>query len=349
MLYAACFVTLSYLVGPRVSEILHLKAGCVEQRGEGARTLQVIVGAIFKKQPEYYGRPHEWVAPPAAVNAIRVLETLSAGHRKKMGREELWLRGTGTTGAREWEDDYAGALHLPEPQRIRLLLNRFSSWLVLPMHEGSAWRLSTHQGRKTFARFAALRDRTSLFALAQQLGHRERAVTDQGYSGSDYRLNSEIDAEILENSVGAWEQMLAAENLGGRGGAEIVSKRPRFKGSKLKEDLKTYARMLVDAGLTLGVCDWGFCVYREEQSACLGSKAGPNTERREPSTCATCKNFSVSKQHRAYWNDQIDRNHALLNEPLLPLQTLHVARRRMDEARKLVAQIDGRETSKTND
>jgi hypothetical protein len=107
--------------------------------------------------------------------------------------------------------------------------------------------------------------------------------------------------------------------------------------------------MLVDAGLTLGICDWGFCVYREEQSACLGNKAGPNTERREPSTCATCKNFSVSTQHRAYWVNQIDRHHALLNEPLLPLQTLRVARRRMEEARELLAQIDGSGICKKND
>ena len=32
MLYAACFVVISYLVGPRVSEIMHLKAGCVRSR-----------------------------------------------------------------------------------------------------------------------------------------------------------------------------------------------------------------------------------------------------------------------------------------------------------------------------
>ncbi|MGJ7497908.1 hypothetical protein ACSFA8_22900 [Variovorax sp. RT4R15] len=35
MLYAACFVVISYLVGPRASEILHLEAGCVQQRGDG--------------------------------------------------------------------------------------------------------------------------------------------------------------------------------------------------------------------------------------------------------------------------------------------------------------------------
>jgi len=73
----------------------------------------------------------------------------------------------------------------------------------LPDHEGKRWRLSTHQGRKTFARFCALRDRSGLLAMAQQFGHRERGVTDHGYAGSDYRLDQEIDAEILEQSVAA--------------------------------------------------------------------------------------------------------------------------------------------------
>ena len=202
----------------------------------------------------------------------------------------------------------------------------------MPLHEGKRWRLSTHQGRKTFVRFAALRDRSALFALAQHLGHRERGITDRGYAGTDYRLNREIDAGILEQSVSAWEHMLSTPQLGGRAGAEILAKRPRFRGARMKQDLKRYARMLVDSGLTLGVCDWGFCVYRQEHSACLGSTTGPNPLRREPSTCASCRNFAVSRQHRAYWLEQARRHEALLNEPALPTQTLKIARERLKEA-----------------
>jgi hypothetical protein len=43
--------------------------------GRNAETpITVIVGAIFKHQPEFHGRPHEWVAPSAAVQAIAVME-----------------------------------------------------------------------------------------------------------------------------------------------------------------------------------------------------------------------------------------------------------------------------------
>ena len=336
MLYAACFVVISYLVGARANEILRLEAGCVQRRGE----VTVIVGSIFKHQAEYNGRPHEWVAPPPAVRAVAVLEALSAGHRAQAGRAQLWLRRRYASGATEWQRVCAGALVVSSTLRMHYLLLRFASWLGLPQHQGKDWRLTTHQGRKTFARFAALRDGSALFALAQHLGHRERAVTDHGYAGSDYRLNQEIDAEILEQSAAAWEHMLATPGLGGRAGAEIVAKRPRFRGARLKQDIKSYARLLVDAGLVLGVCDWGFCVYRQEHSACLGNALGPNPARREPSTCGHCKNFAVSVQHRPYWVEQVTRHEALLNEPALPLQTLRIARERLNEARSLIRSID---------
>lgn len=340
MLYAACFVVISYLVGPRASEILNLHVGCVQRRGDGDSSITVIVGAIFKRQPEYHGRPHEWVAPPLAVQAIEVLEELSAPHRQQVQLPNLWLRRRQASSASEWQRPCPGNLAVPSTQRMRGLLARLAVWLALPQYEGKAWKVTTHQGRKTFARFAALRDRSALFALAQQFGHRERAVTDQGYCGTDYRLNEEVEAEIMEQSTTAWEHMLAAPALGGRAGAEIIARRPRFRGSRLKQDIKSYARMLVDAGLVLGVCDWGFCVYREGTSACLGNATGPNPARREPSTCARCANFAVSSEHRPYWAEQVHRSEVLLEEPMLPLQTLRILRERIQQAQGLIRVID---------
>lgn len=349
MLYAACFVVLSYMVGPRVSEILHLHAGCVRRLvGDAAGApVSVIVGSIFKRQPGYDGCPHEWVAPPVAVQAISVLEALSEPHRALTARPELWLRRRRGNGAWEWHEVQPELLEIASAPRVSHLLRRFGAALGLS-HLDKPWRLTTHQGRKTFARFAALRDRSCLFALAQHLGHRERAQTDHGYVGSDYRLNQEIDAEILNQSVAAWEHMLAAPGLGGRAGAEIVAKRPRFRGSRMKQDLRSYARLLVDAGLVLGVCDWGYCVYREEHSACLGNATGPNPARREPSTCARCQNFVVSAQHRPYWLEQVRRSERLLNEPALPLQTLRIVRARMNEARGLLRAL-GSDTAEETD
>lgn len=346
VLYTACFIVISYLVGPRASEILQLQTGCLQpftSDGAAADTpVAMIVGAIFKREAVYHGRHHQWVAPPPAAHAITVLEALSAPHRARSGRRELWLRSRGghRFGATEWHQSCSSALRVLSTGQMCLLLRRCSTWFELPLHEAKPWRLSTHQGRKTFVRFAALRDRSALFALAQHLGHRERGTTDRGYSGTDYRLNLEIDAAILEQSVSAWEHMLSSPRLGGRAGEEIFAKRPRFRGARIKQGIAQYARMLVESGLTLGVCDWGFCVYRQEHSACLGSATAPNPLRREPSTCARCKNFAVSTPHRSYWLEQARRNEALLNEPALPTQTLKIARARLQEAITMVRSID---------
>jgi integrase len=343
-LYSACFIVIAYLIGARVSEIVHLRSGCVcplqDGAGQNGTALALITGTIFKSEA-YHGRPHEWIAPPPAVHAIFVLEALSAPHRRRTHRKELWLRPRSHfRGAAEWQREHDDALHIPTTFRFNKHLNRFAAWIDIPPYEGKPWRLASQQGRKTFARFVALRDRTGLFALAQHLGHRERSITDTGYAGTDYALEREIDAHVLDQSVSAWEHMLSEPNLGGRAGQEILAKRPRFRGATMKEDIKSYARLLSEAGLTLGVCDWGYCVYREEYSACLGNPYGPDPVRREPSTCAHCKNFAISCHHRAYWQDQMCRHEALLNEPALPTQTLKIARTRFEEARAMVHSIE---------
>ena len=103
----------------------------------------------------------------------------------------------------------------------------------------------------------------------------------------------------------------------------------------------SYARLLAEAGLVLGVCDWGFCVYRQDCSACRGDAVGPSAERREPSTCARCKNYVATHAHYPYWLNQIERHEALLRNPVLPSQTLKIARERLTEALSMARSIGG--------
>jgi integrase len=345
LLYGACFVVISYLVGPRVSEILHLQAGCVQPSDRESADLvplgAMIVGAIYKGE-SYHGRPHQWIAPTPAVHAITVLEALSAPHRARAGGKDLWQRPrVGRFGISEWLLDSAVTPRVSDTRSANARVNRLARWLNVPSYNGRPWRLSSHQGRKTFARFVALRDRTALYALAQHLGHRDTRQTDAAYVGTDHNLEREIETAVLDASVSAWEQMLTAPTLAGRMGAEVLARRPRFRGARLKQEIRAYARMLAETGLTLGVCEWGYCVYREEFSACHGSATAPDPVHREPSTCARCKNFSVTEAHRPYWSDQVDRYEGLLNDARLPTQTLKIARARLEEARTLIRSLDG--------
>ena len=47
--------------------------------------------------------------------------------------------------------------------------------------------------------------------------------------GTDYALNQEIEADVLEQSVSAWENMPSTPSLGGRAGHETLDS--RFRGA----------------------------------------------------------------------------------------------------------------------
>ncbi|MDH8008402.1 hypothetical protein QIG60_26425, partial [Klebsiella pneumoniae] len=89
-------------------------------------------------------------------------------------------------------------------------------------------------------------------------------------------------------------------------------------------DVQTYVRFLMEeTDLRLGVCDWGYCVYRIETAACLGDERGPNPVLRTESTCLTCANFAVTAKHRSVWQERRARNASLLDQPGLD----HVSRK----------------------
>src|SRR2546427_742692 len=63
MLYCACYIVISYLVGARVSEVLHLLSGYVQSRAtygaDREAEITVMAGSLFKHQVGYYGHSHE--------------------------------------------------------------------------------------------------------------------------------------------------------------------------------------------------------------------------------------------------------------------------------------------------
>ncbi|WP_339527829.1 hypothetical protein, partial [Pseudomonas sp. EL_65y_Pfl2_R96] len=159
-IYDACFVVVSYLVGARVSEILGLQVGCIEQHpsGDGSERFAYLVGRIYKTARDAHGEVHRWVAPPPVERAMLVMERLSARLRAQSGRSELFLvmASNGLVGP-------AARINLPIVSTIiSRLNNQFAPFIALPHHEGEPWHLNTHQGRKTFARFVGKRDRTGL-------------------------------------------------------------------------------------------------------------------------------------------------------------------------------------------
>jgi integrase len=341
-LYDACFVVIAYLVGARVSEILGLQIGCVERQDSAAgdERFAYLAGRIYKTARGHHGDAHRWVAPDPVVRAIAVMERLSEPLRRRSGRSDLWLvtSSTGLIGpAVEIDLPTAGTI-------IRRLNELFAPFIDLPLHEGEPWHLNTHQGRKTFARFVGKRDRTGLHALQIHLGHVSRVMTDRGYVGTDFHLDELIDAHAQEETRAALEEVLTAAALGGKAGRRIAA-RSQFRGRTRDGDVQAYVDFLMaETDLRLGVCDWGYCVYRPESSACFGGEAGPNPALRTETTCSTCANFAVTARHRPVWEARRARNLKLLDQPALDAGSRTLAVARIAECDRILEQLDhGRE------
>lgn len=337
-IYDACFVVIAYLIGARVSEIIGLQVGCIEQHpsGDGSERFAYLVGRIYKTARGADGEAHRWVAPPPVERAILVMERLSARLRAQSGRPDLFLAmaSNGLIGP-------AARINLPVVSTIiSRLNNQFAPFIALPHHQGEPWHLNTHQGRKTFARFVGKRDRTGLHALQAHFGHVTRAMTDRGYVGTDFALDDLIDRHAQEETRAALEEVLTATALGGKGG-RMIAARSQFRGRTRDGDAQAYVRFLMEeTDLRLGVCDWGYCVYRVETAACFGDEKGPNPVLRTESTCLTCANFAATAKHRPVWQARRDRNADLLAHPGLDPVSRELAETRIAECDRILGDLD---------
>jgi integrase len=339
-LYDACFIVVAYLVGARVSEILGLQLGCIEQHpsADGREQFSYLAGRIYKTARDNVGTAHRWVAPAPVERAIIVMEQLSEPLRRRAGRTDLWLvmASTGLIGP-------AAQIETPVSGTVITRLNKsFAPFVNLPLHKGEPWHLNTHQGRKTFARFVGKRDRTGLDALQAHLGHVSRVMTDRGYVGTDFNLDELIDRHALDDTRAALEELLTAASLGGRAGRTIAA-RSLFRGRTRDGDVQAYVDFLMaETDLRLGVCDWGYCVYRVETSACSGDEAGPNPALRTQSVCLSCSNFAVTEKHVPVWQARRARNLSLLTQAALDPESRALAETRVAECDRILVEL-GRE------
>ena len=165
-------------------------------------------------------------------------------------------------------------------------------------------------------------------------------MTDAAYVGVDFHLADLIDAEVLAETRDALEDVLTATRLGGKAGHAIAS-HGRFRGRLREGDTREYVDFILrESDMRLGVCDWGYCVYRRETSACLGGEKGPNPVLRTQSACSTCANFAVTAKHRPIWAARRERNLALLSHRDLDDESRALATARIEECDRILEDLD---------
>lgn len=334
-LVEACFIVIAGFVGMRVSEILSMRLGAVELLpiGETGMTQAYVTARLFKTVDDPDGRLERWIAPAPVVRAVELLETLSAPLREASGRAEIFLT----------KNTQYGEIVPVTNMHMGWRINDFARVVGVPHHDGKPWPFSTHQFRKTFARFIARRDRSQLLGLAEHFKHASVAMTARGYVGSDFDLHELVDHEARAETAAALDRLLAAKRLGGRMGERIVSGNARFRGRAGEQMRRDYiAFILEETDLRIHACDYGWCVFQQETARCGGGHV-PDEARRAPAVCLTCANMVVDGRHRTYWLDRRARNTALL--PRANAMTAAVLSEAIQQCDGVLAQIgdDGKQ------
>jgi integrase len=304
-LVAACYIVIAGFVGMRVSEILSMRVGAIEHRpiGETGVAQAYVVARLFKTVDDPGGRLERWIAPAPVVRAVELLERLSAPLRAAAGRDDLFLV----------KNTQYGEIVPVTQMHMGVRINDFARHVGVPPHEGEPWSFSTHQFRKTFARFVARRDRSQLLGLAEHYKHASVAMTARGYVGSDFDLHQLVDHEGRAETAAALDRLLTSDRLAGRMGERIAAD-ARFRGRAGEQVRRDYiAFVLNETDLRIHACDYGWCVFQAETARC-GGEAAPSEAGRSPAVCLSCANMVIEQRHASYWRDRKDRNAALMGD-----------------------------------
>jgi integrase len=330
----ACVFLLLVLVGFRASELLSLNRDClVIEHGPDDVRMGYLRGIAAKQS----GRSRRWIAD---VPVEKVIETLlaftkftSAGTRKVRSDALLLNRSTGSPLF--WVGSKPGRWGRSTLQeRLRAF-----ACSGLRKDKVNVAHMHPHMLRKTFAQLAVLRDKSMLDAVSAQLGHAYRSFTDDNYVGMDHSLVRLIKEEDRKELARGLETLLTCRAVGGKAAAGLDGVRAQVAKFRGRRMLVTLIETLIDKGVVLAPCDWGFCVYSRDYSACGGDDNGPNAITRSPDVCAGCQNLFVTEKHLLWWSDRAQDQQDFLKRKNIPLQAREIVENKLRKTRGVLTRI----------
>lgn len=346
-LETACFIVITFTCGPRVSEVRRATSSSIKSEiGTSGEDVAFYYAKRSKKRyPQATRSPESpdgddfpWVLSPAAANAFHILERLSKPAREKSGIDNLWLT---MTGRALWPINAVNNHTIASNCAINGRMRSFALFIDLAGKTGWCGSLHTHMGRKSLARFIAKRDRSVLEDLAVQYSHTSAYSVDVHYSRPDSEFRRLVKEELR------CEMESVATELVGLPPSVV------FLANKEVEKTKTASnffgqfitaadvKVMLARGTVLVPCQWGVCMYRQETSACMGSKSEPNPVNRSPEVCARCSNFISTPKHKIWWENFREDSAHLLRQSNLPAQTRLLLLSRVKDAEEILNVIGG--------
>ncbi|WP_426143809.1 hypothetical protein [Pseudomonas sp. DWP3-1-2] len=340
-LSTACFITITFTCGQRVSEVRRASSTSVVSRIHDSGFEHFYYNAPRSKRRysaedrRSDGTGHSnfpWILSPAAVEAFNILIKLSKPAREKGGMDNLWLTSCGNS---LWPFFPKKAFSVLSPSQINIRINNFASFIDLEANTGWKGRLHSHMGRKHLARFVAKRDRSALGDLAQQYSHLSADSIDMSYAKPDSEFQRMLTEELSSEMAKVGHALLEASESGvySTPGNDRVGK---FVGELRKaRDIK----LLFSSGTLMIPCQWGVCLYMQQTSACEGTKTKPDIVKRSPLVCSKCTNFVATSRNLLWWLEFKTDCNKVLSQSNLPVQTKLLLEKRLAAAETVIEKI----------
>ena len=293
-------VVIWFMAGLRSGEPMRLRHKCLVSVTTTNGVETALHGTLSKTK-----REHDWVACKPVVAAVRILQELRVAETASDADAPLFAVGRTRYRKESWRsavlDQSLIAARLRE--FAALAMSRFD---IDPTLVDS---LTPTDGRRYFAQFVSVRNKTGLRELAFHYGHVSDLLTENCYAGARIDFADELDEALIRDLAESLDDLVNSTEVFDPAGKE--SELPRLKAKFLLAKNADVGDLL-DSGVVLAPCDWGYCLYRQAFSRCKGTVANPNPANRSPSVCAGCKNFKATARHAPWWEMRRDYSRQFL-------------------------------------
>jgi hypothetical protein len=338
-LMLACYVVIVYLSGMRDSEVQSLRKGCYfrEESEDGVITRHKVRGTVFKgKKPG--GEAATWVVIEPVATAIDILEQLTED-------EHLFTRPYA------WQKQPLPATDINEGlNALRDHLSQVRPHDPVPDGDGSPWRFTTRQFRRTIAWHIAHQP-FGVVAGKIQYKHAHVAIFE-GYAGSSASgFPAEIEDERrlarLESFLDRYEDFKAGSAATPRLAAQFTRIRDElgdFPGRVI--DPSRLRAMLSNAARTYYPGVLNDCYFESATALCIRHQ---RSDSEQPATqpvmnhCqpALCPNSCVTARHIPAIKNVISGNRELLSIQKLSPPQRTALQQHISAMESMLAPMDG--------
>lgn len=323
----ACIIVVLAFSGIRLSELLSLEAGCyVIDECEDGRARYYINTLLHKHRQK--GSRDTWVVIDEVVEAIKVLEDLTARARTESGENRLML----TDGSNQFfcvHRSYVGVeMNELTNEAIAYQIHEFQNHCNTKLNRPpipewtdengvtAPWQINARQFRRTLARYIV---RQPFGVIAGMLQYKHVGVAAfEGYAGSEPEWNQLLEQEKVLASVDILDELamdLSNGELAGEFGLKLRDEfAGEFRGRAEDFPPSQIAKWLVSRHKILFVGKFNFCFFDSRKALCT---KGSNSEVPILNFCEpeTCSNACVGKRHRSRWDAQLRQAEELVANP----------------------------------